>query len=116
MKMAVAQFDNIDIPLVYSIETARQMLADRRRTVSGKYRQDIIKTKRQWTLLTQPLTMAQRNAIISHLESAEFQAGDFHLDEFGVGVTVKAYMRVLRETRSLEAPDRRSLELMVIEK
>lgn len=114
--MAAAQFDGIDIPLIYSVEITRQMVGDRRRTVGGKMRQDVIKTKREWSLITRPMPKAERDLLISHLESNKFRVGDFHLDEFGPGVTVRAAMRVNGEIRALELPERRSLDLLVIEK
>ena len=114
--MAAAQFDGIDIPLIYAIELERQVIGDRRRTAGGKMRQDVIAMKRQWTLITRPMEKADADALINHLEANKFEAGDFHLDEFGAGVTIEAFMRVTRVTRALEAPDRRSLELLVIEK
>ena len=114
--MAAAQFDGIDIPLIYAIELERQVIGDRRRTAGGKMRQDVIAMKRQWTLTTRPMEKADADALINHLEANKFEAGDFHLDEFGAGVTIEAFMRVTRVTRVLEAPDRRSLELLVIEK
>lgn len=114
--MAIAQFDGVDIPLVKVIQLDREMLGQRRRTAGGKMRQDILLTKRRWSLTTRPMEKDDRDALISHLEGKDFQAGNFHLDEFGAGVTIPAYMRVVREIRALEAPDRRSLELLVIEK
>jgi hypothetical protein len=114
--MAAAQFDGIDIPLIYSIDLDREVLGDRRRTVGGKMRQDVVATKRQWSLLTRPMEKTDSDALVRYLEANKFEAGDFHLDEFGAGVTIEAYMRVERVVRSLTLPDRRSLELLVIEK
>ena len=113
--MSTAFFDSIEIPVVYSQETSRDVIADRRRTVSGKMRQDVIAQKRGWNLTTRPIPLAKRNLLYNHLVSIDWQAGDFHLDEFGIGVTIKAFLRWGREIRSLNQPDNRSLELTIIE-
>jgi hypothetical protein len=91
--MSTAFFDSIEIPVVYSQETSRDVIADRRRTVSGKMRQDVIAQKRGWNLTTRPIPLAKRNLLYNHLVSIDWQAGDFHLDEFGIGVTIKAFLR-----------------------
>lgn len=113
--MSTAFFDGIEIPVVYSQETSREVIADRRRTVSGRMRQDVIAQKRGWNLLTRPIPLAERNLLYDYLVSINWQAGDFHLDEFGAGVTVRAFLRWGRETRSLDQPEKRSLELTIIE-
>ena len=74
--MAAAQFDGIDIPLIYAIELERQVIGDRRRTAGGKMRQDVIAMKRQWTLTTRPMEKADADALINHLEANKFEAGD----------------------------------------
>ncbi len=113
--MPTASFDGIEIPVIYSQETSRNVIADRRRTVSGKMRQDVIAQKRGWNLITRPISLAERNLLYNHLVSIDWQAGDFHLDEFGVGITIKAFLRWGGEIRSLDQPGKRSLELTIIE-
>lgn len=75
----------------------------------------MIAQKRGWNVTTRPILLAERNLLYNHLVGIDWQAGDFHLDEFGVGITIKAFLRWGRELRSLDQPKKRSLELTVIE-
>jgi len=109
--MNTAFFDGIEIPLIYSSETSRPVIADRRRTVSGRMRQDIIAKKKQWTLVTRPVPLAARDALYDHLVSIDWQARDFEIE----GQTVRAFLRWSRELRSLDQPERRSLNLIATE-
>jgi hypothetical protein len=111
--MSTATFDGIEIPLVYSQETSREVLADRRRVASGRMRQDVIALKKQWTLITRPIALTDRNTLYDHLVNIDWQARDFFLDD--LGVTVRAFLRWGRELRSLNQPEKRSLNLIVIE-
>ena len=113
--MSTAFFDGIEIPVVYSQETSRGVIADRRRTVSGKMRQDVIAQKRGWNLITRPISLAQRNLLCNNIVSLDWLAGDFHLDEFGIGVTLNVFLRLGREIRSLNQREKRSLEMTIIE-
>lgn len=112
--MPTATFDGIEIPVVYSQETSREVIADRRRTISGRMRQDVISQKRSWTMATRPISLVDRDLLYDHLVSIDWQAGDFQLDDLGVG-TIRAFLRWGRETRSLDQPEKRSLELTIIE-
>lgn len=112
--MATATFDGIEIPLVFAYETDREVIGDKRRTVGGKMRMDVIAIKRQWTLQTRPMPKADRDTLIDHLVAIKFQAGDFVLSELGPG-SIRALMSIDRDVREVSHPDRRSLTLSVLE-
>jgi hypothetical protein len=109
-------FGGITIPLIYHQEVTRELMADEQRTAGGKLRMDIVAFKRIWSLETRPMTTTERDNIINYLDSIYYGVAPFHLDEFGVGVFVDAYMRVESEGRDVDnLPGRRSLVLTVIE-
>lgn len=112
--MATAIFDNIEIPLIYAYQTGRAFVADKRRTVGGKMRMDVVAVKRQWTLHTRPMPKADRDTLVDYLVSIKFQAGDFVLGELGPG-SIRALVTVDSDTREVSHPDRRSLTLTVME-
>lgn len=107
-----AIFDDIEIPLVYAYEVDRELIADKRRTVGGKMRMDVIAVKRQWTLQTRPMPKEQRDALVNYLIGIKFQAGDFYMADTG---TVRGLMSVDRDVREVSHPDRHSLTLSVLE-
>jgi len=109
-----AYFDGIEIPLVYAYQTARQLIADKRRTVGGRMRMDVVAAKRQWTLQTRPMPKAHRDAILDYLRSINYQAGDFILTELGY-TPIRALMMVQDDRRDVSHPDRHSLTLLVME-
>ena len=109
-----AYFDGIEIPLVYAYQTARQLIADKRRTVGGRMRMDVVAAKRQWTLQTRPMPKAHRDAILDYLRSINYQAGDFILTELG-HTPIRALMMVQDDRRDVSHPDRHSLTLLVME-
>lgn len=109
-----ASFDGIEIPLIYAYQTVREFVADKRRTVGGKMRMDVVAVKREWTLQTRPLPKAHRDAILEHLRAIKFQAGDFVLHELGPE-SIRALMTVAEDDRDVSHPDRHSLTLLVME-
>ena len=112
----VARFDGITIPLLYSQDLSRDIVADEARTAGGILRRDYVARKRVWQLGTRPMTMEQRNELIDHLEEINWGFGDFWLDELGTPLdTIEAYL-FIDENRSVSLPDRRSLTLRVVER
>lgn len=88
--MATASFAGINIPYVSDIDIGNEFIGSKRRTAGGKLKMYFLATKRQWQIQTRPLTKAEALTITSYLRNSDFAPGEFHLDEFGEGVTVTA--------------------------
>jgi hypothetical protein len=121
--MSIATFGGVEIPAVSALEVGREFIGQRRRTLDGTMRQDKIAVKRIWKLGTSWLTKAEADALLNQLAATNWAAGAFGLDEFGVGVTVQAYIppEDITEERGMIGrdgvwhPDARKLTLTVIE-
>jgi len=112
----IARFNDIPIPWIFNVERTRQIQADKRRTVGGRMLMQVISIKRIWELQTRPITLVERNDLIGHLFATNFRSGDFWIEEFGPPtVTIKAFLTVIGDNRSIQLPDRRSLNLLVTE-
>lgn len=112
---ATARIDGIEIPLVYSQQETLELIGGEGRTATGTLRRNVFAVKRQWRLVTRPMTKSEKDALIAHLEELLFTAVDFWLDEFGDETnTVPAYVE-LDEARHVDAADRFSLVFVIQE-
>jgi len=115
--MAVqAKIAGIDIPLLYSQLTRREIVGDRERTAGGKLRSDITAVKRTWELRTRPMPSTQSSLLASTLDGLLFGVTTLWLQEFGsTGNAVAAFVTDFEETRDVETQARRSLTITVEE-
>ena len=94
-------FGSIEIPKVYHIDTRYLLVGERARTAGGYLRQDVIATKRVWTINTRAMSPYSADALISALMAANFSSGDFWIADFGytgegenqVKNTVRAFIK-----------------------
>lgn len=117
MSSTIAQFDGIDIPLVYSQVITREIIADSARTAGGVLRQDFTAVKRTWRLQTRPIDIASLEILTDWLDSIAWAWGEFWLDEFGPpSATVEAFLTIDRSTRVLGLKDQYELALTAVER
>lgn len=110
-----ARIDDIVIPLVYSQELTIEALGSEGRTATGALRRNVFAIKREWRLATRPVTKAQKDTLMQHLEGVIFMPVDFWLDEFGDETnTIRAFIEI-DEERHIDAVNRYSLVVTVQE-
>lgn len=115
--MPVAQFNTIDIPLVYAQRVAVDILADEARTAGGVLRRDLVDIKRIWSLSTRPMLKSDRDALIDHLDANDWDAGDFWLEEFGPTTeTVEAFLTITDDRQLGFVDTRHTLDITVTER
>ena len=111
--MSTAFIDGIPIALIFSQEFTVDLIGSEARTGTGEMRANVDATKRQWLLQTRPMTVAQRDQLINHLDNEFYGPVSFTLDEF-FPTEVPVYITV-GESRGMILPNRRSLNITVEE-
>lgn len=107
--------DGVEIPGVYSDEQPEdEIIGDEGRTADGSLRSDIIAVKRSWRLQTRPITLAEKDAILTPLRAALYAPVAYHHDNWTAGVTVAARVRV-STVRLLEPDGYWALSITILE-
>lgn len=115
--MPIAQFNGIDIPLIYSLRIRRAIIADEARTAGGTLRRDLVAVKSVWSMTTRPMLLADRDALIDHLDGIGWDAGDFWLDEFGPTTeTVEVFLEIIDDRQLGYVNQRHVLDITATER